>query len=253
MMTSLYTLILPFLLSFGAGIIDLSLGMGFGFTVTPIMLLLGYTPLEAVPCVLFASGIGGLTSSYFNHREHNIDLSMGSRAFKIAVFTGVLGIIGAVAGVGASINLPTRITGLYIGVLVMASGGLVLYSKALISEFSWVRMAFISLLGALNKGLTGSGFGPVVTTGAMISGLSEKASVSIQSFSEAIVSIVGFITYLYLHKQVDWPLIMSMSAGVVLASPISARIISRLKGSRLRLMVGALAIVIGLFTFVKYY
>ena len=252
-MTSLVTLLLPFLLSFGAGLIDLSLGMGFGFTVTPIMLLLGYSPIETVPCVLFASSIGGLTSSYFNHQAHNIDLSIGSRALKIAVFTGVLGVVGAIAGVTASFNLPTRITGLYIGVLVMASGGLVLYSKALISEFSWGRMTFISLLGALNKGLTGSGFGPVVTTGAMISGISEKASVSIQSFSEAIVSIAGFITYFYMHRQVDWPLIVAMSAGVVIASPISARIISRLKGSRLRLMVGVLAIVIGLFTFVKYY
>lgn len=241
-----------FIISFGAGVIDLSLGMGFGFTVTPIMLLLGFTPVEAVPGVLFSSFIGGLSSSYFNHRLHNVDFGAGSRELRIALFTGGLGMIGATAGVLISLNLPARWVGLYIGALVVASGVLVITSKAFITSFSWPRMFVISLIGSLNKGLTGSGFGPVITTGAILSGINEKASVSIQAFAEAIVAFVGFITYILLGSQVNTWVLSAMSLGVALASPFAALFMSRMKGDTMKLLVGALALIIGLFTLLKY-
>ena len=117
--------------------IDLSLGMGFGFTVTPLMLMLGFTPIEAVPCVLFSSFVGGSSSSFFNHRMHNVDFSWNTRASRVSLFTAALGVIGSIAGVRMSFSLPQRTVGLYIGFLVIASGVLVLASRDLISGFSW--------------------------------------------------------------------------------------------------------------------
>jgi uncharacterized membrane protein YfcA len=246
--------LLPLLiLSFGSGVIDLSLGMGYGFTVTPLMLMLGFTPQEAVPAVLISSFIGGLSSSIWNHRLQNVDFNFNSRAFKIASFTATLGVLGAIAGVYISFNLPMRVVGLYIGAIVIASGALVIISKNLISEFSWNKMAVISLIGSLNKGLTGSGFGPVITTGAMLSGIDEKASVSIQSLSEASVSLVGFLAYLMLQGYVDYWVAATMSMGVLIASPLAAGIVHRINGKMLRVLVGILALIIGLYTLWKYY
>lgn len=244
---------LLFLLSFGSGVIDLCLGMGFGFTITPLMLMLGYTPSVAVPSVLFSSFIGGLFSSIFNHRFHNVDFSWNSRATRIGLFTAAMGVIGAIAGVSISFNLPERTIGLYIGVLVIASGALVIYSKGLVSGFSWAKMSVISLIGSINKGLTGSGFGPVITTGAMISGIDEKSSVSIQSFSESSVSLVGFIMYLLLGKPVSYAPLAVMSVGVVAASPVAARIMHLLEGGLMRKLVGVLALIIGSSTLLKYW
>ena len=246
--------LLPLLaLSFCSGIIDLSLGMGYGFTVTPVMLMLGFTPQEAVPAVLISSFVGGLSSSIWNHRLNNVDFNFNSQAFKIASFTASLGIIGAIIGVFISFNLPARIVSLYIGVLVLASGALVIISKSLVSEFSWNKMVVISLIGSLNKGLTGSGFGPVITTGAMLSGIDEKASVSIQSLSEAAVSIVGFFAYLVMQGYVNYQVAATMSLGVLLASPLAARIIHSIDGKILRIFVGVLALIIGSYTLWKYY
>ena len=244
---------LLFVLSFGSGVIDLCLGMGFGFTITPLMLMLGYTPSVAVPCVLFSSFIGGVFSSIFNHRIHNVDFSWNSRATRIALFTAGVGIIGSIAGVTISFNLPQRTIGLYIGLLVIASGALVIYSKGLVSGFSWVKMSVISLIGSLNKGLTGSGFGPVITTGAMLSGLDEKSSVSIQSLSESSVSLVGFLTYLLLNKPISYQPLLVMAVAVIVASPVAARIMHRLTGDRMRKMVGILALIIGSYTLLKYW
>jgi hypothetical protein len=113
-------------------------------------------------------------------------------------------------------------------------------------------MVGISLIGSLNKGLTGSGFGPVITTGAMLSGIGEKESVSIQSLSESAVSLVGFAMYLVMGGYVDYQVVATMSAGVVLASPLAARIVHRIDGKTLRMLVGILAVVIGAYTIWKY-
>ena len=245
--------LLPLLaLSFCSGVIDLSLGMGYGFTVTPVMLMLGFTPQEAVPAVLISSFVGGVSSSIWNHRLHNVDFNFKSQAFKIAAFISGLGVLGAIVGVFISFNLPVRIVGLYIGLLVLASGALVILSKSLVSEFSWSKMVVISLIGSLNKGLTGSGFGPVITTGAMLAGIDEKASVSIQALSESSVSLVGFLAYLLMQGYVNYQVAATMSLGVLLASPLAARIIHSIDGKILRMFVGVLALIIGSYTLWKY-
>jgi uncharacterized membrane protein YfcA len=246
-------LVLLLLISFGSGMIDLSLGMGFGFTVTPLMLMLDFTPMEAVPCVLFSSFVGGASSSFFNHRMHNVDFSWNTRASRVSLFTAALGVIGSIAGVQMSFNLPQRTVGLYIGFIVIASGVLVLASRDLISGFSWFKMSIISLIGSINKGLTGSGFGPVVTTGAMLAGIDEKESVSIQSLSEASVSLVGFFTYILMREPINYGAVVVMSLGVFIASPIAARVIHRLEGNLMRNMVGLLALIIGTNTLLKYW
>ncbi|TRO54485.1 sulfite exporter TauE/SafE family protein, partial [Candidatus Bathyarchaeota archaeon] len=139
------------------------------------------------------------------------------------------------------------------GFIVIASGALVIISKSLVSEFSWSKMVVISLIGSLNKGLTGSGFGPVITTGAMLSGIDEKASVSIQSLSESAVSLIGFLTYLVMQGYVNYEVAATMSLGVLLASPLAARIVHGLDGKILRIMVGVLALIIGTYTLWKYF
>jgi uncharacterized membrane protein YfcA len=244
---------LPLLvLSFCSGIIDLSLGMGYGFTVTPLMLMLGFSPQEAVPAVLISSFVGGVSSSIYNHRLHNVDFRINSQAFKIAAFTGTLGVLGAIVGVLISFNLPLRIVGLYIGFIVIASGILVIISRNLVSEFSWYKMVIISLIGSLNKGLTGSGFGPVITTGTMLSGIDEKASISIQALSEASVSIVGYLTYMMISGHANYQVATTMSLGVLIASPLAANIVHDIDAKMLRILVGILALIIGSYTIWKY-
>jgi hypothetical protein len=239
-------------LSFSSGLIDLSLGMGYGFTVTPVMLLLGYTTAETVPTVLFSSFIGGAASSFFNHRLRNADFTPGGRDLKIALVTGGLGVVGAVIGVNTSLSLPERTVGLYIGALVIASGALMLTSKSLISSFSWPKMTIISILGSFNKGISGSGFGPIITTGAIMSGLDEKTSISIQALSETLVSLVGFATYTALQSQVNIPMIAAMSLGVTLASPFAATIVKKTRGNTLKTMIGILSLLVGASTLLKY-
>lgn len=63
--------------------IDSSLGMGYGFTVTPTLLLMGYNPTSVVPAVLLSSIVGDVLSSIFHHQMKNVDFSLKSRETKI--------------------------------------------------------------------------------------------------------------------------------------------------------------------------
>ena len=87
----------------------------------------------------------------------------------------------------------------------------------------------------------------------MLSGIDEKASVSSQSLSESAVSLIGFLTYIVMQGYVNYEVAATMSIGVLLASPLAARIVHSLDGKILRIMVGVLALIIGTYTLWKYF
>ena len=239
------------ILSFVAGTVDMSLGMGYGFTVTPILLLIGYHPTQAVPAVLFASFVGGVLSSLSNQLLGNVDFRLAGQAFRTSATIGGLGSAGAILGALLAVGISEFVLNLYIGLLVTASGIFVLRSKGISFEFSWLKIVAISALGAFNKGLSGSGFGPIVTTGSLLSGIDEKASVSIQALSELPVSLVGFLTFLYAGTPIEWEATLALSLGVVLAAPIAAWFVQRMDAEKLRSFIGTAATLVGLFTLIK--
>lgn len=253
MVLTLTTLAVCFVLSFVAGLTDISLGMGYGFTVTPILLLLGFSPRVAVPSVLFSSFVGALTSSFFHHRFRNVDFGLGGESLRVSALIGGLGVIGGSVGALTALGISTFLLSLYIGSLVTASGIFVLVSRGFRPGFSWPKIFAISLLGAFNKGLSGSGFGPIVTTGGLLSGLDEKASVSIQSLSESPVSLVGFLTFVLSGAVVEWALVLALTAGVVLASPLAALVVQRLDKERLRTLIALAAMAVGGTTLIRLF
>jgi len=225
--------------------------MGYGFTVTPILLLLGYTPEASVPAVLFSSFLGAAFSSFFHQIMGNVDFRAGGDALKIGATLGAFGVIGGVIGARLSLNIPVFYLRAYIGLLVISVGVFILTNRGIKLEFSWTRIAAVGILGSINKGLSGSGFGPIVTTGTIMSGMNEKASVAIQALSELPVSIVGFTTYLISGALIDWQLTISLGAGVIIASPIATYFVKRVDATQIRRLIGVVALFIGVLTLVN--
>jgi uncharacterized membrane protein YfcA len=238
-------------LSFLPAVVDSCLGMGYGFTVTPLLLVLGFSPIQAVPAVLFSSLVGNLLSAYFHHQFKNVDFSADSIHLRISLIMGGLGSIGSLVGALVAIGISTFYLNLYIGLMVTTLGFFVLFSRRLKLRFSWPRMVAFGAVGAFNKGISGSGFGPIVTTGELLVGLDEKAMVSIQSFSELFASIVGFLTFVLSRASVDVYLTLAMSIGVAFSSPIAAFIVHKMPAEKLRWLIAVTAIVLGVITLVR--
>ena len=70
-------------------------------------------------------------------------------------------------------------------------------------RFSWRKIMGISFLAALNKGISGGGYGPLVMGGQILSGVNAKNAVGITAFAEAVTCFIGFILYLVMGKRID--------------------------------------------------
>jgi hypothetical protein len=238
-------LIIP---SFLTAVVDIVFGMGFGLTMTPILLLMGYAPHQIVPALLFSSMVGNLFSPVFHHRLRNVDFSLCSQHFNMSMLIGIVGVIGSFVGASVSIGISDFYLGLYIGLLIVSLGLFLLVNKKLRVRFSWLRLAFLGLFGSFNKGISGSGFGPIITTGMIIMNVNEKVAVSIQTFSELFVSVAGFLTFVVTGSQISWDLVLPLSLGVVFSTPLAAFVVHKFDSRKLRTAMGLVTVVLGVLT-----
>lgn len=238
-------------ISFLLGLIDLSVGMGFGFTVTPVLILLGYSVTDTLPAVLASSFIGGVISSMSHQRVGNVDFKRKSREFRMAVLMGAIGIVGMGVGVYFSFNLPEQYSQTYIGIITLLSGIFIQFKKKLEFKFTWVRITFMGLIGAANKGLTGGGYGPVITSGGILSGINEKAAIAIQSLSESFVSLIGFFYYYMARESILWSLTGNTALGVIMAAPLAAVIIKNFNEDDIKKIITLTSIIMSALIIMK--
>jgi uncharacterized membrane protein YfcA len=234
--------------AFLTALIDIVFGMGFGLTMTPILFFMGYPPHEIVPALLFSSLIGNLFSPIFHHKFKNVDLSLCSKHFSISMVIGILGVVGSLIGASVSIGISDFFLGLYIGVLIVTLGLFLLLNKKLSASFSWLKLTFLGLFGSFNKGISGSGFGPIVTTGMIIMNINEKVAVSIQTLSELFVSIAGFLTFLLVGSQISWNLLLPLSIGVAFSTPLAALLVNKFESKKLRTGIALATVMLGILT-----
>ncbi|MFN4217751.1 MAG: sulfite exporter TauE/SafE family protein [Candidatus Bipolaricaulia bacterium] len=239
------------LLAFAAEYIDSSLGMGYGTTLTPLLLLLGFTPLQVVPVVLLSEFVTGLVAAGFHHTYQNVSFRKDSLDSKVAVVLALIGIAGALIAVSIAVHLPAWVIKVYIGVLVLALGVFVLFTPSSGQRFSWARLVGIGLFSSFNKGLSGGGYGPIITAGQILAGLSPKAAVGITSLSEGVVSLVGVLMYWLIVSGLDWQLALPILLGAVVSTPLAAFTVHKIPARSLRFLIALLAITLGIVTLVQ--
>lgn len=239
------------LLAFVCELVDSSLGMGYGTTLTPILLAMGYQPIEIVPAILFSEFVTGLTAGLFHHEFGNVNLKPGSRDLKIMWILTSLSIVGVILAVEIAVNVPSWMVKLYIGLLVMIMGLFILLNSKREFAFSWQRIAGLGFIAAFNKGISGGGYGPVVTGGQVLAGVRGRNAVGIASMAEGITSIVGFAIYLGSGAAIPWHLAPSLLLGALLSVPLAAFAVSRIPAGRLTVIMGGLSTTLGGYTLVR--
>lgn len=232
-------------------VIDAAIGMGYGTILAPVLLMVGFDPLEIVPAVLISQLMGGLVVSFFHHKFRNVNFAIGGEHLRYAIVLGVLSAAGAVASVLVAMNLSTFYLSLYIGLLATVLGIVVLATRNRKYNFSWPKMTVIGLLAAFNKGLSGGGYGPIITAGQIMSGVGEKSAVSITSLSEALISLTAVFTYVLTGGRIEWPLTLCLLISVSFSAPVAAFMIKRAKRGKLKVLIGVATSLIGLATVLK--
>ena len=271
------TLAIGFLIaavSFAAEYVDSSLGMGYGTTLTPVLLLIGFAPLEVVPALLVSQLLAGLFSGFVHHSMGNVDLKPRSfslrvmwralrrfgakesfrrglpQGLQVALVIAVASVLGTVAAVLLAVNLPDKVLRFSVAALVLAIGIVILATIKIHLAFSWKRIVGLGMLAAFNKGLSGGGYGPLVTGGQVLSGVSVRAAVGITAVAEAFTCLVGIITYAFQSEAV-WRLAPYLAGGALLSVPLTGWTVRALRPQWLRVAIGVITIVLGSVTLIE--
>ncbi len=232
-------------------IVDAAMGMGYGTILTLILLMMGFDPLQIVPAMLISQFIGGLLASFFHHRFENANFAIGGEHLRAAIVLGVLSAAGAVASIFVAISRFKFYLSLYIGLLATIMGLVVFVTRDRKYNFSWAKMVVVGLFAAFNKGLSGGGYGPIITVGQIMSGVAENSAVSITSLSEALVSLTAVFAYILTGRSVDWVLTFCFVIGASFSAPVAAIIVKRTESGELKVLIGVVTFLLGLATILK--
>jgi uncharacterized membrane protein YfcA len=240
------------LLALACEYVDSTLGMGYGTTLTPVLLLMGYEPAQIVPSVLLSEFLTGISAGILHHEFGNVDFRPGSRPLKVALVLAACSVLGTLVAVAIAVSVPKWMVKTYIGVLVLAMGIGILVTIGRTFAFSWKKVVGLGLLAAFNKGISGGGYGPLVCGGQVLAGMGEKEAIGITSLAEGLVCIVGVLAYVLTgNGGVDWGLAPSLILGAVLSVPFAALTVKKIPLHKMRWAIGTAITALGVFTLVR--
>lgn len=262
-------------LAFLAEYVDSTLGMGYGTILSPLFLIMGFKPLQIVPPILLSELITGLLAAFAHHHVGNVNFKpKSSNVFfiakkikelgykesfkrgiplhlKIALLLAVCSIVGTITAVFIAIKIPSLWLNIYIGFLVLTMGIVILLKSNKKHDFSWKKVFGLGLIASFNKGISGGGYGPVVMSGQILSGVKGKNAVGITSLAEGLTCFVGVVVYLLTKQIIDWRLAPYLIVGAVLSVPLSAITVKKAKDQTLTIVIGVATIILGITTLLK--
>jgi uncharacterized membrane protein YfcA len=243
------------LIAFGCEFVDSTLGMGYGTTLTPLLILFGFSPLQIIPAVLLSELVTGISAAFAHHRARNVDLRPGTRAFKVAMVLAACSVVGTVAAVIVAVSVPKVILQTWIGLLVFAIGVVILIQVArrALVRFAWGKVLAVGTIASFNKGMSGGGYGPLVCGGQLLSGIESKNAIAITSLAEGLTCVVGVTAYLLTKEIFPWRLALPLAVGALCSVPISALAVRKIKTKPLTITIGVVTVILGVFTLLKTY
>lgn len=245
------TVMAIFLAALACEFMDSSLGMGYGTTLTPVLLLAGFEPLQIVPAVLLSELMTGLTAGLLHQRDGNVDFLHDARARKTTLLLGSLSGIGALLAVWVAVSISKFWLGLFITAIILAMGVIILLTRNRQIPYRAGGIVAVGAVAAFNKGLSGGGYGPLVTAGQVVSGLPAKHAVAVTSVAESLTCLIGVLGYLAMGKSIAWELAMPLALGALLSVPMATLTVSRTSEATLRGVVGVVTLALGVVALLK--
>ena len=258
-------ILLIIVLAFLFKTMDSSSGMGFGTTLAPLLFLLGYNPLQIVPTFLISETITGFVGAFFDHEFKNVNFSFRplSDATKLALYMGFFGCLAISISISLgyfAIKFPDYFIKTYVAILAMFMGiagflRIKLKKRDAFNPKPKMLFAFSALAG-FNKGISGGGYGPLITMGQIFSGVYEKSATAIVSFSKAMVSLIGIFTFFlisYAGVESDLILLPSIFTGGFLAAIAAPYMVRVLPNKIWKYLIPIYALGIGIFSLLNLF
>jgi hypothetical protein len=234
--------------------VDSALGMGYGTTLTPLLLLCGFSPLQVVPCILLSELVTGVMAGAMHQHDGNVDFFTDPVARRTTILLSILSTIGAVSAVFVAVRIPKAWLSGIIAVIIISVGIIILATIRRQFQYRTTHIVLVGGIAAFNKGLSGGGYGPLVTGGQVVSGVSPKQAIAITSIAESLACAVGLVMYLILQRgRLDFYLALPLLLGAVLSVPLATLTVRHLPEKLMRASVGVTTCFLGALTLGKLF
>ncbi|WP_066904149.1 sulfite exporter TauE/SafE family protein [Millisia brevis] len=243
----------------GAQLVDGALGMAFGVTASTLLVLSGVAAAQASAAVHLAEVGTTLASTVSHWKFQNIDWYLVARL-------GIPGAVGAFLGATVLSSLSTENAAPLMAAILLAIGVYVLlrFSLRKPPAFSTGHtphttkfLAPLGLFGGFIDASGGGGWGPVTTSTLLSRGKTAPrrviGSVSASEFLVAISASLGFLVGLGSEFLDNWPVVVGLAIGGVIAAPVAAWLVSRVSPAILGTAVGGLIILTNAQKLLKFF
>lgn len=240
-----------FLIFFAIGafaqLVDGTLGMGYGATSTSFLLAYGVPPVISSTGVHVAEMFTTGASAISHHKFGNIN----KKLVKHLLIPGVLGSI-----VGAYL-LSDVISGdvikpfIAVYMIVLA---VIIIRKALaktIVKKKTKKLGYLATFGGFMDAVGGGGWGPIVTSTLLGRGRNPRYTIGSVNAAEFAISFASGITFMLFGGIHGWQVIIGLILGGVIAAPLGAYLVNKIKRKPMMVAVGILIILLSLKTLSK--
>ena len=239
------------LLALGCEFVDATIGMGYGTTLTPVLLLMGYPVSVIVPCAVLSQLAGNASAAFFHHQAGNVDFLRDRKARGAALVIGGIGMAVSIGTVLLALRLSPGALKVGVSISIIAVGIFLLVKSPFAAKFRLRNVAALGAVAAFNKALSGGGYGPLVCGGQVLAGLDVRAAVGTTAVAEALVCASTAAMYFAGGAALPVAVLVPLTAGSLLSTPASAMVLRRLPTALARKLMGSAVLLLGLLALLK--
>lgn len=240
-----------FLIFFAIGVfaqlVDGTLGMGYGATSTSFLLAYGVPPVISSTGVHVAEMFTTGASAISHHKFGNIN----KKLVKHLLIPGVLGSVMGAYLLSDVINGDVIKPFIAVYMIVLA---VIIIRKALaktIVKKKTKKLGYLATFGGFMDAVGGGGWGPIVTSTLLGRGRNPRYTIGSVNAAEFAISFASGITFMLFGGIHGWQVIIGLILGGVIAAPLGAYLVNKIKRKPMMIAVGILIILLSLKTLSK--
>ncbi len=229
------------LVGFGVEMIAGSMGMGYGVICTSVLLSMGLS-LPVISSSVHTSEMFGSAASTISHfRFGNIN----KKLFRTLAIPGV---VTAVIGALFLIKFGDEYARYFKPAIAFYTLflGVNIFTKAFASKkVNAGKLKYVGWLGAFGgfiDSVGGGGWGPLVTSTIISKGRPPRYAVGTSVAAKFCITVASAFTFFSIIGISQWPIIIGLIFGSVMAAPLAARLTGKLPTKGMFIAVGILVI-----------
>ncbi|MTI73720.1 MAG: sulfite exporter TauE/SafE family protein [Stenotrophomonas sp.] len=230
------------LIGIGAQLVDGALGMAFGLVSSSVLLSMGLPP-AAVSASIHTAEVFTTGASGVSH------LAAGNVDRRLFLRLALPGAVGGALGAYVLTQLPGEFIRPFIYLYLLALAIFILARAAgrFTPRSEVQRVPVLGFFAGLLDASGGGGWGPVATSTLLARGGQARTTIGTVNAAEFIVTLSISATFLLSMGLQHLPIVAGLLVGGMMAAPVAALLVKRLKERWVLVAVGVLVLSISLF------